>query len=337
MTTTRIPESASRPDHQAWPHSPDFEWGARTPLRVLTHSAVGAYMACPRRYWWAYHLRIRKESAGIPLSIGAAFHAGLEAIHRGGSVESGIAAALAIELPEPERTIAASMVSGWAWRWSESPIGRIVAVEKTFEFRPSARSKWTIAGKIDAVAELDDGRLAVVENKTTREPIEPDSDYWRRLMIDRQISLYMLGARAIGYPVVTVVYDAARVPGIRPRLLSRKSDERESPEQFADRLASDMAERPDFYFARQEIPRIESDLDSALADMAHMEWMLRRSARESRWPRNTDSCRRWGVCPYFGPCTADRNPLTDGVPNGYVVLDDPHAELLQETHDDDGE
>ena len=79
---------------------------------------------------------------------------------------------------------------------------------------------------------LPDGRVAIVEFKTTRDEISPGSDYWKRLNIDRQVSVYMLGARALGYDATAVLYDAARVPGLRPRLLSRKSEERESPEQF---------------------------------------------------------------------------------------------------------
>lgn len=331
LTDTDITASrpAPAPLVRNQPPSLDGAAQARTPL-VLTSSRIGSFLACPRRHQWAYELGIRRDSEGSALTIGKAYHAALEAMNLGQSVDEALRIALqeSANLDPTERTIAACMASGWHWRWSAATqVKRVLAVEQVFEFKPNRRARWSLAGKIDAIVELTDGRTAVSEYKTTRENIEATGDYWRRLLIDRQVSVYMLGAKSLGFTPDTVLYDAARVPGVRPRLLSRKSEERETQDQFAERLTLDIAERPDWYYVRREIPRIESDLAETETDLAHFAEMVRFSRRIGSWPRNTDACRRWGVCPYFGPCTANHNPAVDGIPSGYRRVEDVNVEL----------
>lgn len=302
---------------------------------TITNSQVGTYMACPRRAWWAYEKGIRKETPGVALSMGTAYHAAIEALNCGRSIDEAVALARSPDLEPVDRELAACMVCGWDWRWSQARVGKIIATEKVFEFKPVKRAQWSVAGKIDAIAELPDGRIAVVEYKTTGDDLSPHSDYWRRLLIDRQISWYVLGARSLGFNVDTVIYDAARKPGVRPRLLSRKKgeDARESMEQFAERLTADIAERPDWYFGRQEIPRIESDIDEAQREMAMFAGMIRKSQTTNRWPRNTNACIQFGTCPYFGPCTANHDPETAGTPSGFKKVSDVHVELTIERTD----
>lgn len=300
---------------------------------VLTTSRVGAFMACPRRHQWAYEWGIRRERDGRSITIGKAYHAALEKINTGTPPDTAAAEARSPELEdEIDREITACMVSGWAWRWSEAPMfKRILAAEKVFEFKPFKGARFTVAGKIDVIGELEDGRVAVGEYKTTSEDLSPESDYWRRLLIDRQISGYVLGARSLGFPADDVVYDAARLPGIRPRLLSRKSEERESMEQFAARLMESIAEKPDWYFARHRIARLDADLEEWRLDMAHVAGMIGESRKRGRWPRNTDACKRWGTCPYFGPCADSHNPETAGLPSGYVKVENVNVELTVES------
>lgn len=324
---------ASRPEraHPVRPQIPNSgaRTGARMPL-VLTSSRVGCFLACPRRHLWAYELGIRPERDGVALSIGSAYHKALERLNRGDSIEKALESIAAFGMEPLDAALAACMASGWQWRWSNHPIGRIVECERVFQFRSTRGARFTVAGKIDAIAVLPDGRTAVIEYKTTREDISPASDYWRRLSIDRQVSWYILGARSLGYDVDTVVYDAARVPGLKPKLLSRKKDAgdaRESIEQFADRLTQDISERPDWYFARQEIPRIQADLDEARAEMSHFAGMIGSARAADRHPRNTDACKRWGKCPYFGPCADGHDPIAQGVPPGFRVVPDVNVEL----------
>jgi hypothetical protein len=339
--------STSRPvrarDAEHRPHSPDIgspRGGSRTislPV-IITHSRVSALAACPRRHWWAYELGIRRDQSSLPLSIGSAFHAAVERVRRGDTLEAAVETARAGLADPADAELTACMVAGWEWRWRDAPLGKCLATETTWQLRVGrGRGAFVAAGKIDAIYELADGRVAVVENKTTREDIGPVSDYWRRLNIDRQISWYILGARELGYPATTVIYDVARVPGLRPRLLSRKKDSdgaRESVEQYAERVMADIAARPDWYYARHEIPRLDSDLAAAREEMAQWFRVLRGFQRDGQWPRNADACMRWGRCPYFGPCADGFDPMTQGVPSGYRVVADVHAELAQESPSD---
>lgn len=331
----------------------------------LTSSRVGAYLACPRRHQWAYEHQIRREQDGARLTVGTGYHRGLEAILLGRSIEEAASAAREGIESEIDREIAACMVSGWAWRWQNAPLfKRVLATEKVFEYRPVKGSRWTWAGKIDAIGELEDGRVAVAEFKTTTDAIDPESNYWRRLLIDRQISGYVLGARALGFKRVdTVMYDVAKVPDIAPRQVPlldedgtkivldssgarvrtkdgkkwRESGDSsqgyelqtrtETPAEFSDRFMADIGNRPDHYYNRMEIPRLPSDLEDAEADFAHFASMIRQSQKAGRWPRNTDACMRWGVCPYFDPCSAAHDPEQHGLPTGFKRVDDVHVEL----------
>lgn len=312
-------------------------------LPIITNSQIGTYLGCARKFWWSYELAIRPERKGTALSIGTAYHAALERINRGLEPEPPAG------LDEPYATIVACMIAGWRWRWANTPIGKVVAAEMVFQFRPS-RARFIQSGKIDSIQELPDGRLAVVEYKTCGEDLSPQSNYWRRLNIDRQISIYMLGARALGYPVETVVYDASRKPGMRPYAATpaekRKfkkdgtlyANQRETDEplaDFAERLTADIGENYEWYYGRQEIPRLESDLEQCRAELSMFAEQIRTARRTGRWPRNTDSCRRHGLCPYFNPCTNSHDPQAQGVPSGFRVAANVNEEL--EIEDETGE
>lgn len=300
---------------------------------VYTNSSIGSFGACPHRYWWAYQLGLRREEIGTRLSIGTAYHAGLEALNRGGTIDSAVSVARAPSLDDADRERVACLVAGWQWRWSNAPAFRkILAVEKVFEFKPIRRARWSYAGKIDVIGELEDGRIAVGENKTTTDDLSPGSDYWRRLQIDRQISGYILGARSLGFPASTVLYDAARLPGLKPKLIAKKNGgdgvRREDMEQYGARIMESIAEKPDWYYRREEVPRLDAEIEHAIEEIADYHAMIQNARKRGRWPRNTDACRSlWGRCRYFGPCADSYNPETQGIPNGFRKVENVHAEL----------
>lgn len=301
---------------------------------LLTHSRASAYLGCHRLHWWAYECGIRPERAGDALRMGSAYHLGLQSLHHGSDVETAASVAMSAMSAddEPNRTIVGGLVAGWAWRWSEQR-WHVLAFEQVFTIR--SRKRWRLAGKIDAIVELEDGRQAIVEHKTTSEDLDASSDYWTRVLMDRQVAWYIAGARSLGWDPQTVIYDCARKPGIRPKLVGRGDDRcRETLEEYAQRFADDIFERPLWYYGRHEIPMLDHMVDDSLEDAGEIMSHIRASRRAGRWPRNTDHCRRWGVCPYFGPCSEGRRPDEPDIPHGYVRVQDVHVEL-QETTDDD--
>jgi hypothetical protein len=186
--------------------------------------------------------------------------------------------------------------------------------------RPS--NTYRFAGKIDRIIDTPQGFM-ILETKTTGESIEPDSDYWLRLRIDTQISGYILAARKLGYDVQSVMYDVIRKPSIR---VTKK----ETIEQYAERLYNDLAERPGFYFARREIPRLESDLDEFRSELWRISKDVRDSELASFFYRNTSACLAPYKCAYWPLCTNGFTPSST-LPDGFTTVSDVHPELAKET------
>lgn len=60
------------------------------------------------------------------------------------------------------------------------------------------------------------GSCLIVEHKTSSSDVEEGSSYWKRLRLDAQVSTYMVGARALGFEPVGVLYDVIRKPRFKP-------------------------------------------------------------------------------------------------------------------------
>lgn len=226
--------------------------------------------------------------------------------------------------------------------------------------RPSMTYK--LGGKIDGICRLEDGTLAILEHKTCSEDIGQDADYWALLRLDMQISRYMNAAKEIGHDVQTVLYDVIRKPGISPKLINDLDAEgrkivlrtdtgervfnrggeprltgdtkkgwvvqqhRETPAEYGERLIADIYARPDFYYARQEIPRAAFDLDECRQELWDSAKDILATRNSERHYRNTKSCRVPFRCDYWGVCTAGID-LTQELPERFVQLDYVHPEL----------
>jgi len=224
----------------------------------------------------------------------------------------------------------------------------------------SASHLFDLAGKIDGIVNLG-GRGAVLEHKTVSEDLSESSGYWSRLQMDAQISLYVYAARVLGHDVHGVLYDCLRKPTIRPEAVPildengtkvvldaegrrvRTKDGKKwretgsaadgytlqsrpmTPEEWGQKLTADIADRPDYYFARREVARLDSEIEDALAELWELQQTLREAQLRSRWYRTVsrDTC---PYCPFFSLCSSKYDP--DGpVPGGFVRVENPHQEL----------
>lgn len=230
---------------------------------------------------------------------------------------------------------------------------------------------FSLAGKIDGMVELEDKRLAVYELKTTGDDLAPESDFWLRLRIDHQISTYILGALDAGFDVQTVLYDAIRKPRLTPKAVPILDDDglkivlnehgeramtkqgkprqspdadqglvlqtrKETPTEYGARLDFDIADRPDFYFARMEIPRLDSDIEDFKHELWQMQQQLRAAQMHGRHFRNTQACIMYGRCPYLSICHTCRD-LEDGPPDGFEIVHELHPELVEEEDEGTGD
>jgi hypothetical protein len=311
----------------------------------LSATRLSALRRCLRQYFLRYEVGLTRIRKATPLRVGGAFHHGLELYRTGLSGELAIQRATSDYESIPdwadptdwavERETLRALLLGYYWRYGSDNVEH-VAVEQTFEVplvNPDTAApsrSFTVAGRLDGVVRLPDGRLAVNENKTAGENISPDSEYWLRLRCDGQISLYVLAARACGYDVATVLYDVTRKPTIRLR-------QKETPEQYGQRLLADIGERPDYYFQRREVPRLEDDLAEFQAELWQQAQLILETRR--RAARLDDPSRAWfrnvsrmtcGYCEFADLCLNAVRVDPANPPSGYEMLDDPHPELVTE-------
>lgn len=311
-------------------------------MQTLTHSRLACFRACRRRHYLRYELGLAPVDAGSALRVGSAFHAALEAADRGMDPEEAIGA----RVEDPfDLALVAAMFHGHQTHWTSDPL-EVIATEREFALplvNPETGRQtpiWTLAGKMDRIVRLPDGRLALMEYKTTSRDFSPGAEYWLRLHLDQQLSIYVIAARQLGYQVDTILYDVTRRPGLRPlkatpevnrkytkdgRLYAAQRDRDEAPEEFASRVASDIAERPGFYFARIEIPRLDRDLEECAGELWDQQHELRKAQLLHRWYRSPDSCFSPYQCPYLPIC--QDSDLEERIPTGFQRLEDVNPEL----------
>lgn len=358
---------------------------------LLTHSRMSCFKQCPRKHYYRYELGLRKSDDARPLRMGSAVHLGLDMRAQGFSIDETVDTAIAgyAEVPQwaahddeklhewlVERVTVEKLLRGYFWYWEnaqvppELHVAEIVESEKSFDLpiknpeTGATTSVFRVGGKRDKIVWLGDGRLAVMEHKTTGDDVGPDSDYWKRLRLDQQISLYVVAARDQGHDVSTVLYDVIRKPSISPRqiplldadgvkivldaagnrvMLANGKKWRESGDsekgyvlqsrvetdkEFGDRLMLDIADRPEFYFQRREIPRLESDLAEFRAELWQQQQAIRESARNRRHFRNTAACIAPYRCEYLDMCGGSID--TENVPAGFAFVTELHPELAGE-------
>jgi hypothetical protein len=326
--------------------------------QLLTNSRLACFRACPRKHYLRYELGLRPAEESFPLRVGSAFHRALEAAAKGEDVE----AALQERLQDPfDLALVAAMFDGHSRRWANDPLDT-VASELAFDLpllNPATGAPtpvWRIAGVIDAIVRLPDGRLAIREVKTTSRDFSPGADYWLRLHLDPQLSIYVVAARVLGYAVETVLYDVTRRPSLKPlkatppearkytkdgRLYANQREQDETPEEFARRVAEDIAAKPEQHFARIEIARLDQDLDECQADVWRTQKVIRdcqleaeRAALRGRrptvaWAKSPDACMgTTGTCEFLAICQTNRAVETD-TPPGLVRSTDVHPEITQ--------
>lgn len=326
--------------------------GWRNEVRLLTNSRLKTARTCLRLHRLRYEDGWRLRSDAAPLRFGTLMHGALEAWERAQNAhaDTRLALALAACAAEPddyERVKAEALMVGYHARWIDAGL-RYVAVEVQFKTRltnpESGRSSpgWRLAGKLDAVVLDANGRTLLMEHKTCSEDLSPGCDYLTRLRLDTQISIYWAGARTLGHQVQGCLYDVIRKPGLRPLMAtpveSRKyradgalyASQRscdESSAQYRARLLEDIAARPDSYYVRAEVTRLEDELREHQAETWQTVESLTRDLRDGRAARNPEACRQYGrLCAFFEHCSTGR-PLSEDP--RFTRSFDPHPELSE--------
>ncbi len=349
---------------------------------LLTHSRRSTAMSCLRKHYYQYELGVRPLEDGAALRFGSAFHCGLEHFGKGQSMEDSVhealkyfdegAAGLSDERLDKyllQREQLFRMLYGHFWMY---PKMTVLETELGFDLpilneNGNPIQSFRMAGKIDAIVELEDGRVAVLEYKTTSQDISAGSSYWKRVLIDTQVAAYQIAAKELGYDIECVIYDVTKKPTINPKTLTqgdtavflstgeyfgehfdinridsrvlvdgveaeiipgKKADAiKETLGMYGQRLTADIWERPDHYYRRQEVTRLACDEEEMRFEILSTARLLADCQKYHRWPKNTANCVGFGTCPYLDICFAGGLEADSALPDGFIRLDNVHPEL----------
>lgn len=312
---------------------------------LLTHSRLACFRACPKRHLYSYEYGLRPIIDSEPLRVGKAFALAVETDSKGGDVDM----ALSGQIGDPfEFALVASMFTAHKDRYSNEPKEEHVEAELPFDIAlvnpetGKATPIWRLAGKIDRIVKLADGRLALKEYKTTSRDFAPGADYWLRLQLDMQLSIYLLAAREMGFDVATILYDVTRRPALRPlkatalalrkftkdgALYKTQRDSDETPAEYSFRCTEALISDPVRSFARIEIARTDADLNEARAEIWTEQLIIREAQRSGRWYRNPEACvSATGAKCDFLSCCQDSD-LATRTPPGFRRVASVHEEL----------
>jgi hypothetical protein len=222
---------------------------------------------------------------------------------------------------------------------------------------------WQLGGKLDGlVREIATGRLGVLEHKSSTEDVGVGTDYWRRLRMDPQVSNYYAGGEVLlGRPVDFCIYDVVKKPLQRPsaiplvdeagaKIVLDASGQRvrtkdgkkwretadaaagyvlqsrpETATEYRNRLVGVIGENPAAFYARGEVVRLGGEVDDAIFDAWQLAQQLHEANKIGRWPRNPNSCLRYGRSCAFLPVCSGEGSLDDTTQ--FRKLDDVHPEL----------
>jgi hypothetical protein len=304
---------------------------------TITNSSQNCFKECKRKYLYAYELKYRPITEGKALRIGSITHEGLDQLAKGVPLDMVCDAIqntyeAKAEYNEElmlEAVTVCCLLRGYANAWANSPV-EILESETTFELpiinqNGNAMTGFRQAGKRDRVCRLPDGRIALMETKTVGEDISAGSDYRNVLAINSQISMYINAAREQGLEIETSLYDCIRKPTIRPT----KNAKPMTPGEWNAKLTADIAERPEYYFQRFEVPRLDSDIEEFKSELADVAKDILECRRSKRWYRNTGNCRKWSsLCKYYGICSGQIS-IENGCPDGFRVAETEHEELAE--------
>ena len=311
----------------------------------MSPSRMNCMTACNRKHYWSYEVGIKPATDAQALRFGSAIHRALA----GRAIGADYATALSLgigeakDLVELDVAILAALLEGYYQRYAEEIVEKMYP-EVEIRTEMEGNGSFEAHTVLDGMAQLKDSRLALMEHKTTSESIEGSSPYWESLRYNTQCTFYVEAARSKDWNIETVVYDVIKKPGIAPkqtptldrdgkkivrdatgtRVFKKDGSPRESADtekgfvllqdietvdQFSDRLRADIAERPDYYFARKELSVLDSDIQEMQAQRDAVARQITAARLQQRrydkpeyaWPRCVGrfTCQ---MCEFSGPC-----------------------------------
>lgn len=221
------------------------------------------------------------------------------------------------------------------------------------------------ASKLDGLAfDRWNNEEVLIEHKSTTEPLDAWSPYWRRLVIDSQVSKYLLSLRQSGkHSVRSLLYDVVTKPTTKPKDVV-KADVRkiaetgqycgfnlrestatwvrceyenakgkqggftgkltETLELYGLRLRRMVVDDPARWFARKLVTRTDDELEDYARELWELGSELRHARRSGVWPKNSTHCSAYGRLCEFFALCCGEKSAED---DGFKRVDFVHNEL----------
>lgn len=207
----------------------------------ISASSYATWQTCHRLYYYEQILRLRRAREDGARGFGTMYHSGLEAWWGTAGDDSpwkdpdaplvaafGAIAEKAKHIATDRFDVARAeaMMTAYHARWFELRFenGAEGDGEETWYDVPLRDSdgveipNWRVVGKRDAIKTFEHERM-IVEHKHTSQEIHLGSDYWVRLALDMQATMYLDGAQQAGHKEIQkLLYDVSRKPRITPEL-----------------------------------------------------------------------------------------------------------------------
>lgn len=237
------------------------------------------------------------------------------------------------------------LLHGYDARWGSAGY-RALFVERTL-FAPLMNPTtgkhsrtFNIGGKIDVGVERDNTR-SLMDHKfvaSATDINDPNAPYWRQQAIDGQFSHYHLLLWQNQEKFDGAILDAIRKPAIAPKRLTKaerahvvasgdyfgwtvseddrvlmQTEDRETPGMYSARLAHDCTkERPDWYFQRRPVPRMDHELLEYATELWDHSQNIISTRRNNRHVRNPGACLLYSsACNFLGICSGYDTPDSD--------------------------
>jgi hypothetical protein len=204
-------------------------------------------------------------------------------------------------------------------------------------------------GRLDhIIRDKNSGLYYVLERKSTSQSLTT-SRYWDYLKRNIQTLSYLWAARicqrigqlkrfgiaADGPLIQGVWYDVWHKPDIAPRRTTKKEvaeweishnyygegfgdwSDFETPEMYGARLLSDIAERPEHYFARREFAISEKQLEAFEVKQAIQARRIRHDEESQLWVDHEGSCEMPFRCEFYSLCSNDIKIGPNDCPEGF--------------------
>mgnify|MGYP003630222072 FL=1 len=184
-----------------------------------------------------------------------------------------------------------------------------------FEAKEIRNSVNSFVGQMDAVF-MDHEKDCIVlmehKNVSGKDCQDPASIFWQSLIMNNQLTIYTTYLEQKYNKPVYVWYDVVLTsPMMKPKIIDRKTKERESIEQFEERITEVYMEEGLCHsyhgnrYIRKMIPTMSGIREQRMREIAVLAERGTRFYHVEQPTRNTQSCRNYGGCPFFQACVGN--------------------------------